>query len=164
MHGLDGTYSDSPGNYSCSLWIEGGEPYIVLNLEKYWDLNNCSGEHCDFVYICEKDGVWYVYVVELKDIKKPPEDKKEIEKLRESIRNKFGNSLKFVEKELLDFLIKSFRQRRVRVEYHCVLAVDWSVYNKVSALFNRSLIIPTYKPKSGIVNPPRIKGCGDTLW
>ena len=166
MHRLEGTYSDSSGNYSCSLMIEGGEPFVVLNLEKYWDLNDRSGEHCDFVYICEKDDIWYVFVVELKDIKKLPKDKKEIENFRESIRNKFGNSLKFIEKDLLDFLIKSFHQRRIRVEYRCILAVDWSVYSEISALFrqhDRPLIKPSYIPKSGTINL-NIKGCDEKIW
>lgn len=94
MHKLSGCYQE--GN--CKLKIEGGEPVLLVNTEKLF-----NGEaHCDFVYICLKDGIHQVFIVEMKGIRSYPREKGEIEKFWNKITAKFINTDNKIEKILKD--------------------------------------------------------------
>ena len=95
MHRLEGYYQDASGGYGCTIKVEGGEPYILLNLEKYWSQSRLDGEHCDFLYICEKNNKYYIFIVELKDIedKNLIEETKKRRELQQTLKNKFRNTI-----------------------------------------------------------------------
>ena len=96
MHELVAEYKEN----DCKVRVEGKEPYIILNLEKYSKLKGLDGmPHCDFVYISFKDSKCEVFLVELKDVKSDRSDK-----LFSSIQNKFPQTLNLIRNELLNAL------------------------------------------------------------
>jgi hypothetical protein len=62
---MNATYKEN----NCNVIVKGGEPYLILNIEKYCKLNKKnSSSHCDFVYVMfGNDGNSNVYLIELKD-------------------------------------------------------------------------------------------------
>lgn len=105
MHEFKGEYKEN----DCIVKVAGHDesylkdPYMILNLERYFDANGLNGlSHCDFVYVFFRDDRCEILFVELKDTK---EIKKEgLENvLDDTVDNKFpqtlsimGNLMKFL--------------------------------------------------------------------
>ena len=114
MHELEGNYRDKDGD--CSVKIEGGEPYLLLNLELFQKLTDrFKGPHCDFIYVISKEDRFIVFIVELKNIKY-------IESLEEELLDKtfqkFQNTT-LIAKQLLS---ETFNVRAA--DYRAILALS----------------------------------------
>jgi len=73
LHKMQCTYGDYSNGRGCSVEIEQGEPFLLLNLETLYEVGKSrgvSGAHPDFVYIARdrNNETFHVYLVELKDI------------------------------------------------------------------------------------------------
>ena len=127
MHRIKGEYSD--GN--CSIRIEGGEPYVILNLEMYHKVNSVGGAHCDLVYINFKNDEFTALVVELKEINDAAK-----KNIRESLQGKFPQTLRILKEELMPIL-----GLERKVKYCAVLAVPGEVIDKISTLIRRDTML-----------------------
>ena len=128
MHKLEGTYSD--GN--CGVYLHGGEPYVLINLEKFYGQNpKIRGPHCDFVYICFKDGEWNVFVVELKDIQNV-EDEDVKKEIRKSFQGKFSQTLSILGTQIL-----SFFNVRCKIKHKARIVVPYEVLNIIGSLIKK---------------------------
>lgn len=129
MHRIKGEYSD--GN--CSIRIEGGEPYIILNLEIYHKVNSVGGAHCDFVYITSKNDEFTALVVELKEINDVTKGN-----IRESLQGKFPQTLKLLKEKLMP--VFGLRDKR-NIKYCAVLVIPEEVTPTVGALIKRDKML-----------------------
>ncbi len=79
------------------------EPYMILNLEKYFDANGLNGlSHCDFLYVFFKDDGCEILFVELKDLEEVEKGDLE-EVLDDIVNNKFPQTLQIMD-NLIEFL------------------------------------------------------------
>jgi len=79
------------------------EPYMILNLEKYFDANGLNGlSRCDFVCVFFKDGRCEILFVELKDLEEVKKGDLE-EVLDDIVNNKFPQTLQIMD-NLTEFL------------------------------------------------------------
>ncbi|WP_461864827.1 hypothetical protein [Thermococcus sp.] len=131
MHRIKGEYSD--GN--CGVGIEGGEPYVILNLEMYHKAKSIGGAHCDFVYITSKNDEFTALVVELKEINDAAK-----KNIRKSLQGKFPQTLRILKKELMPvFGLENSKKKKVK--YCAVLAVPGEVIDKISTLIRRDTML-----------------------
>jgi len=86
------------------------EPYMILNLERYFEANGLNGlSHCDFVYVFFKDGEYEILFVELKDLREVKKgDLKTV--LDGIVDNKFPQTLQIMD-NLTEFLNIKFTKR-----------------------------------------------------
>ena len=135
MPKLDGTYSE--GN--CGVQLRGGEPYVLLNLEMFYDQNpEISGRRCDFVYICFKDGEWNVFVVELKDIQDLGNNPKKV--IRDDFQGKFSQTLNVLNTRILPFFnISGKIKRKARIVVPYIVSYDDNddILNTIGALIKK---------------------------
>ena len=135
MHRLKGKYSD--GN--CGVKIDGGEPYVILNLEMYHKANGVGGAHCDFVYITSENEEFTVLAVELKEIN----DKTVVKEIiRESFQGKFPQTLRILKNTLMPvFGLGS----KTNIKYCAVLVIPEGTisenYSTVEALIKRDKML-----------------------
>lgn len=129
MHRIKGEYSD--GN--CSIRIEGGEPYIILNLEMYHKVNSVGGAHCDFVYITSKNDEITALVVELKEITNVTK-----RNIRESLQGKFPQTLELLKEKLMPVFGLGDKKN---IEYCAVLVIPGEVTPTVEALIKRDKML-----------------------
>ena len=129
MHRIKGEYSD--GN--CGIRIEGGEPYVILNLEMYHKVNSVGGAHCDLVYINFKNDEFTALVVELKEINDAAK-----KNIRESLQGKFPQTLRILKEELMPIL---GLESEKKVRYWAVLAVPGEVIDKINTLIRRDRML-----------------------
>ena len=105
MHEFKGEYKEN----DCVVKVAGHdesylkEPYMVLNLEKYFDANGLNGlSHCDFVCVLFRDNGCEILFVELKDLEEiKKEDLKKV--LEDVVDNKFPQTLSIMD-NLMKFL------------------------------------------------------------
>lgn len=70
---------------NCKAHVQ-GEPYLLINLEEFVNLNNIQGlSHPDFIYIERKDNRYKIYIVELVNTKNVEKLYKELQEFK----NKF---------------------------------------------------------------------------
>ncbi|ASJ08055.1 hypothetical protein A3L11_01965 [Thermococcus siculi] len=129
MHRIKGEYSDG----DCGVGIEGGEPYVILNLEMYHKAKSIGGAHCDFVYITFKNEEFTALVVELKEINDVTKGN-----LRESLQGKFPQTLKLLKEELMPVFGLSGKKN---VGYCAVLVIPEEVTSVVGALIKRDKML-----------------------
>jgi len=120
MHRIEGEYSDG----DCSVRIEKDEPYLILNLERYYEQTSNRGPHCDFVYISFDNDKFQVYVVELKRINKITHKNK----IRKSFQGKFPQTLKMLKKDIIPVLKL---ENLNRVQYYAVISIPDDAIDKV---------------------------------
>jgi len=152
MHELEGMYKDR----NCCVYIQGGEPYVLINLEKFYGQNpRISGSHCDFVYICFKDGEWNVFVVELKDIQnvKNEDVKKEI---RKSFQGKFSQTLSILETQIL-----SFFNVRCKIKRKARIVIPSEVLNIIGSLIKKDT---TLMGELELFNDAGLVQCYGDIW
>ncbi len=83
MHKMKATYDEN----RCAVILEGGEPFLVLNIEKLSDLKRSNQSHCDCMYIMfENNEQCNVHLIELKNIS-------DCTKLIEIIKDFFNNKI-----------------------------------------------------------------------
>lgn len=151
MHKINGKYQD--GN--CSVWLEGGEPYLILNLESYYRFKSPGGRHCDFVYILCRNNKIEIFIVELKELNKV--DK---ENIRESIQGKFSQTFEVVKSQILTFLgIKNANN----VKYHAVLALPEDTIWKIGALTRHNKLLEPLLGEFKKFQGAWITACGKDL-
>ncbi len=150
MHKINGEYRD--GN--CSVWLEGGEPYLILNLESYYRFKSPGGRHCDFVYVlCRGDRI-EIFIVELKELNEAAKDN-----IRESIQGKFSQTFEVVKKQILPFLgIKN-----INAKYHAVLALPGDTIWKIGALTKRDKLLKPLLGEFKKFQGAWITACGENL-
>jgi len=157
MHRLKGEYYDSNDGYECSIQVVGGKPYVLLNLEEYWEQLKLDGEHCDLLYVCEKNDKLYVFIVELKDIN----DENVImdisirRDLKQSLENKFRNTLTKLNGNR--GLLSLFGINMKNVEIIGVFVVPWEI---VSLIKRKKIHFTTLRS----INRFHVVGCGSDIW
>ena len=162
MHILNGKYTDENENYRCFVELQGGEPYILLNLEHYFANNKKNESHCDLLYIIYQinDKKWRAFLIELKDIheKNFLSDKKSQKTFRKRIIQKFENSANKLNTEILNFL--NLKRRNTRV---IALLV---VPSEINALVKRLGILDMNKKKNSNIDEWKISSCNtpNNLW
>ncbi|MHA1595130.1 MAG: hypothetical protein ACTSXX_10370 [Candidatus Baldrarchaeia archaeon] len=158
MHKLKGEYGDYYGNRGCYVKVEGGEPYLLLNMEMFHKMKGLSGSHCDFTYITFKDEEFHIFIVELKNVERSSDESLE-EILNKSVE-KLRNSLEIID----EFAKQSLNIRNTRTKkYYAILALPQHVIDRVKPLLShfkmkyRSLIKIGYKDVW-------ITSCGLKIW
>lgn len=63
---MDAWYEEN----NCRILVRGGEPYLILNIEEFVNLNRLNQSHCDFLYITynRSRSSCRVFLVELKHV------------------------------------------------------------------------------------------------
>lgn len=156
MHEFKGEYKEN----DCVIKVAGRngsyvkQPYMVLNLEKYFDINGLNGSsHCDFVYVFFRDDKCKILFVELKDLK---EIKKEnLKKLLDDVvDNKFPQTL-----SIMDDLMRFLNIKYVK----CYGVLVLPPIDQIWAL------IPHFRSKFAILKKRSfdaawIAPCGEIIW
>ncbi len=133
------------------------EPYMILNLEKYFDVvNGLNGlSHCDFVYVFFRDNKCEILFVELKDLDLEKIKKEDFENILDDIvNNKFPQTLSIMD-DLMRFLNISHAKR------YGVLVLPqidqiWALISHFSSKF------ATLKKKC--FDDAWISPCGGSIW
>jgi len=95
MHKLECEYGDYSNGVGCSVKVEGGEPYLLLNLEMLYKLckeKGLCGPHGDFTYIMFRNDHFHIFIVELKSIKENSD--KSLNSILDSSVEKFRNVMR----------------------------------------------------------------------
>lgn len=121
MHEIHASYKEN----QCQVKIS-GEPYILINLEQYWQTQGKHTAHCDFIFIQLQGSKYRIFLVELKDLAL---NKNLLEIVKESCN-------KFVEthREVNSNFVKLFNIEKNNVDYFCILALPAKA---ISALLKR---------------------------
>ncbi|MEM5777948.1 MAG: hypothetical protein QXJ06_05960 [Candidatus Aenigmatarchaeota archaeon] len=96
-HKLEGFYVTE----NCNILIKGGEPYILINLEKFCELKKINSPHCDFIYLLFQNNQYHLFLVELKSMGELGE--KELIDILDRVNKKFHKS-----KEMLVSMFRNF--------------------------------------------------------
>lgn len=131
-HRLEGVYIT--GN--CNIQITGGEPYILINLEKFWELKNLKTSHSDFVYLLFKNNEYHIFMVEMKCFEKV--DKQMLNDILNHVKMKFYESKKELFSLLKNFSINVNNNSKI----HKILVIP--DVHKINALLPK-LTITKYK-------------------
>jgi len=144
-HRLEGVYI--AGN--CRVQIEGGEPFILMNLEMLSEIKNLNSPHCDFFYLLCKNDEYHLFLIELKSIEKI--NQQGFKKLLDNVYNKFITSRKIL--DLLFQIISTNSKKQINIQkmqIHDILVIP-DAY-KISALLKK--FGKKIKPIS----------CGNNIW
>lgn len=156
MHEFKGEYKEN----DCVIKVAGRDksylkgPYMILNLEKYFEVNGLNGlSHCDFVYVLFRDDKCEILFVELKDLEEiKKEDLKKV--LEDIVGNKFPQTL-----SIMDNLIKFLNIGRAK----CYGVLVLPPIDHIWAL------IPHFRSKFAILKKKSfddawIAPCGESIW
>jgi len=158
MHKFEGEY----GENDCNVKLKGGEPYFLINLEKYCYSNNFGGSspHCDFIYVIFDGDKIKIFIVELKNINDIQRER--IEGILNEAYDKFLNTKFLLYNENRKDIVNIVNFFNIRnAEHYGVLVLPES--DKINALLSRF--------KSKFVSLKRngfsgawISPCGGSIW
>jgi len=135
----------------CKVIVDRGEPYLIINLEKFSALNSSGLSHCDFIYISYEDGKCKVLLVELKNVSHTTSFRNILSEINDFLDNKIPQT-----KTLIGCLLNVLRVRNPN--YFGVLVLPKGAIDKLWENY-ASIVRIVHKFRDSWIT-----SCGNNVW